>query len=328
MPLQPTLLLPPRYVSDAAKHIRGASSRVTFLSMILSDDPTSDELLDALADAAERGVVVEMAADIFTYAELGGFFFPSQYKTRQSRSSTRMGKRLQKSGVKFTWLGRSNATIFSGRTHLKMCIVDDIVYAFGGVNVYQSGIENNDYMFKVQDASLAEKLVAEYARLTRADAGDYAYRSHSFTHQNSSILIDGGIVGDSIIYRRACSLASEATNILFVSQYCPNGKLARILKSKKALLYFNQPSYAKGLNKIAISFAMFFTGLGTLYSRSRYLHSKYMIFTMPDGRKIALTGSHNFSGTGVLLGTREIALETEEPSTISQLEDFWKQHVA
>ena len=328
MSFTPTLLLPPRYVSDAAKHIRGASSRVTFLSMILSDDPTSDELIDALADAAERGIVVEMAADVFTYAELGGFFFPTQYKTRQSRSSTRMGKRLQRSGVKFTWLGRSNATIFSGRTHIKMCVVDDIVYAFGGVNLYQSGIENNDYMFKVKDAALAEKLVAEYARLTRADAGDYAYRSHSFTHQDSTILIDGGIVGDSIIYRRACALAAEASDVLFVSQYCPNGKLARILKSNKAQLYFNQPSNAKGFNKAAIRIAMFFTGLSTLYTRSRYLHSKFMIFTMPDGQKIALTGSHNFSGTGVLLGTREIALETQDPATIKQLEDFWKQHVA
>jgi phosphatidylserine/phosphatidylglycerophosphate/cardiolipin synthase-like enzyme len=74
------LLLPADYVSDAAAHIRRATHRVTFLSMILDDDPTSDELIDALSEAASRGITVEMAADVFTYAELGGFLFPTQYK--------------------------------------------------------------------------------------------------------------------------------------------------------------------------------------------------------------------------------------------------------
>jgi cardiolipin synthase len=73
---------------------------------------------------------------------------------------------------------------------------------------------------------------------------------------------------------------------------------------------------------------MFFSRLKTRYTRTRYLHAKFMIFTMADGRKVALTGSHNFSGTGVLLGTREMALQTEDPRIIEQLEEFWKQHVA
>lgn len=323
----PRLLLPTTYVSDAAKHIRSATKRVSFLSMILSDDVTSDELIDALADAAARGVTVEMAADVYTYAELGGFFFPTQLKTRQSRSSTRMGKRLIKSGVKFTWLGRSHTTIFSGRTHIKWCVVDDTVYSFGGVNLYKAGIENADYMFKINDAVLADKLIDEFHRLARADAGDYAYRSHSFKHNDDTVLIDGGIVGDSIIYRRACKLTAEASHTLLVSQYCPNGKLGRLLKAHNAELYFNPPLNADGLNRAVIRMGMFFSGLKTRYSRTRYLHAKFMIFTMPDGRKIALTGSHNFSSTGVLLGTREIALQTENPKIIKQLEDFYKEFV-
>lgn len=322
------LLLPVDYVSNAAEHIRRATRRVTFLSMILDDDATSDELIDALTSAAERGITVEMAADVFTYAELGGFLFPTQYKTKQSRSSTRMGKRLIKSGVKFTWLGRSNATIFSGRTHIKMCIVDDTVYTFGGVNLYRMGIENSDYMFKINDSELAQKLVDEYRRLTRADAGDYAYRSHSFLHGEDTVLIDGGIVGDSIIYRRACKLAAEASHVLFVSQYCPNGRLSRILKKTPSDLYFNPPTNAHGLNRAVIAIAMFSSRLKTNYTRTRYLHAKFMIFTMPDGRKIALSGSHNFSGTGVILGTREMALQTENPQIIKQLERFWKDYVA
>lgn len=328
MSQKPKLLLPTEYVSDAAHHIRQAKHRVSFLSMVLADDSASDELIDALAEAAERGVSVELAADMFTYAELGGFFFPTQYKTRQSRASTRMSKRFTKAGVKFTWLGRAHAMIFSGRTHIKWCIVDDTVYSFGGVNLYQKGIENNDYMFKVTDKDLADKLVDEFHRLARADAGNYAYRSHSFPYANHRVLIDGGLFGDSIIYRRACKLALEASHVLLVTQYCPTGKLSRILKNKHADLYFNTPEHASGLNRFVIRMGMLTTRLKSLYVHSRYLHAKFMILTMEDGRKIAITGSHNFSNAGVLLGTREVALQTDDPQIIDQLEAFYKEHIA
>jgi cardiolipin synthase A/B len=49
---------------------------------------------------------------------------------------------------------------------------------------------------------------------------------------------------------------------------------------------------------------------------------------MPSGEKIAITGSHNFSHSGVMFGTREIGLETSDPLVIDQLEQFHKTHVA
>lgn len=76
------------------------------------------------------------------------------------------------------------------------------------------------------------------------------------------------------------------------------------------------------LNSYAIRLGMFVSGHTTLYTGSRYLHAKCMIFDMKDGRRIAITGSHNFSNVGVALGTREIALQTENPEVISQLENF------
>jgi cardiolipin synthase len=320
----PKLMLPAEYVTDAAKHIRNAKSRVSFLSMVVADDSTTDELIDALAEAAERGVTVEVAADVFTYNELGGFIIPSRYRSKQKRATTRMSRQFRKSGVKFTWLGRSHSFIFSGRTHIKWCIVDDTIYSFGGVNLYQKGIENYDYMFRVTDEALATTLIDEYHRLTRADAGGYAYRSHSFMHGEDTILIDGGIFGDSIIYRRAYKLAKEAKRVIFVSQYCPTGRLSRVMKQTKTNLYFNQPTHAPNIHRLAIGLGMLITGNKTLYKKSRYLHAKFMLFYMSDGRKIALTGSHNLSNAGVLLGTREIALQTENPDVVRQLEAFVK----
>jgi hypothetical protein len=124
-------------------------------------------------------------------------------------------------------------------------------------------------------------------------------------------------------------LAEIAEKVVFVSQYCPTGKLARILKKHgKVKLYYNKPANAPGLNKFVIAFSAFVSGLKTSYRKKAYVHAKFIIFTMADGSKRAITGSHNFAYTGVLLGTREIALETGDSAIIDQLETFLHEKVA
>lgn len=324
----PELLLPADYIADVTKHIKLAKKRVCLLSMIVADDKTTNELVDSLSAAAERGVAVEFAADIFTYGELGGFLLPTRHRALQSRATSRLGRRMIKSGVNFTWLGRSNATIVNGRTHIKLCVVDNSVYTFGGINLYKAGIESTDYMFKINSQEMADMLSREYRQLITSDMKNRTYHSHSLAYNNDTILIDGGFIGDSIIYRRACKLAKEAESVTLVSQYCTSGKLSRILKKKKTKLYFNPPENATGINKTVIRVGMFLSGNQTLYKKPKYLHAKFMIFKMADGHKIALTGSHNFVNAGVLLGTREIALQTENPQIIKQLEDFLEKYIA
>jgi cardiolipin synthase len=325
MSSSPKLLLPVAYIRDATKHIRQAKSNISFVSLVVADDQKTANLIDALSETAKRGINVEVAADIFTYGDQSGFFWPTLRRLKQSRLIARMGKDLAKDGVRFTWLGKTSSLIYSGRTHIKWCVVDDTVYSFGGVNLSMGHIDNYDYMFKIKDHDLAIKLIDEHHRLIRADAGGYAYRSHSFKHGNGTVLIDGGLFGDSIIYRRACKLASEANKVIFVSQYCPSGKLSRLLKKTDSQLYFNPPLNAQAMDRFAIRMGMLFSRNKTLYSKPRYLHAKFMIMDMPDGRRVALTGSHNLSPVGGFLGTREIALETEDPKVLKQLDNFLKE---
>lgn len=325
----PKLLITADYIKEAIKAISTAKHRVMFMSLMFTDDDVTDEFVDALEAAAERGVRVQIAADVFTYGELGGHFLPFKFFTEKSRATTSTVRELSKKGITFNWLGRFSVTPISGRTHIKCLIVDDIAFSFGGVNLYGKDIlGNNDYMFVCKDARLADDLAHEFTQITKADHGHYTYRSHKFSYGKHLVLTDGGFQGDSIIYRRVCELAKDATDILLVSQYCPTGKLSRILKTKSARLYFNPPELAGPLNKMVISVGMFFSGHKTLYRKSRYLHAKFMIFTMPDGKKIAVSGSHNFVYGGVLLGTREIALETDDPKIVRQLEKFFETYVA
>lgn len=298
--------------------------------MVVADHDNTHALITELEAAAKRGVRVTVAGDVFTYGEVSGGFLPIRYYSPGVKNTNRMVKALRKAGVDFHWLGRGRATVFNGRTHSKWCIVDDTVFVFGGVNVYQEGIENVDYMFRLTDTGLADRLAQEQHRLQNAEKRTTNYPSVAIEHSSTNtVLIDGGIIGQSVIYRRACELAEQADHITFVSQYCPTGKLARILKRKqsKVKLYYNPPAHAKALNRFVITISQFLSGLKTSYRKKTYLHAKFIIFTMADGSKVALTGSHNFAYTGVLLGTREIALETKDPAVVAQLETFVKNSI-
>lgn len=322
------LISPSRYVNEAAEAIRHATERVYLLSMVIADHPNTRELLYEIEAAAKRGVEVRVSADIFTFGEVSGGFLPLRYYSPGAKDTNRMVRTLKKAGVHFFWLGRARMTLFNGRTHSKWCIVDDTIFSFGGVNLYEGGITNVDYMFRLKDARLADRLVEEQRRIENAERRSSNYPSVAYEFGDETVLIDGGFIGQSVIYRRALELTEQATHITFVSQYCPTGKLSRLLKKKDVLFYFNRPQQADGLNRIVLRIALLATGLKTLYENARYLHAKCIIFTMEDGSKVALTGSHNFAYTGVLLGTREVALETRDPAIIKQLETFIRKEVA
>ncbi len=325
----PKLLSPHEYIDEATKSIQQAKQHIAFVSMMVTDDKRTENFIDALAEAAKRGVKVEVAADIFTFGELSGHLRPMRYYSKSSKLTKGMAKKLHKAGASFTWVGRFSALPFTGRNHMKCLVVDDTVFSFGGVNMDADSLENTDYMFMVGDTQLALELRDDISRIIKADSRHFSYRSHEFSFgKQSKVLVDGGLQGDSIIYRRACQLAKEADEILFVSQYCPTSKLSRLMKQKKTRLYFNAPNRANTkLNHAIIGVNMFFSGNNSLYERKTYLHAKFMIFTMPGGKKVAITGSHNFTYIGALFGTREIALETEDTKIIKQLERFFEKEV-
>jgi cardiolipin synthase len=324
----PKLLLPLEYVEQATDHINRAKKHVSFLCMMVTNDAATDKLIDALAAAAERGVDVQVAADTFTYGELGGHFIPLKYYTKKTRTVTKMSRELIQAGVRFTWLGRFSTLPFTGRTHSKCLIVDDTVYSFGGVNLYDESLSYTDYMFEYKDPLLALELRDEIARLVKADGSNFAYRSHEFSiGKHGKVLVDGGFQGDSIIYRRAVQLVRKSEHVLFVSQYCPAGRLSRALRKTNAELYFNQPNNASFWNKLIIGTNMALSGQKTRYSRDNYLHAKFMIFTLKNGDKVAITGSHNFVPGSVIFGTRELALETTDKKVIRQLESFFETYI-
>lgn len=321
------LLLPQEYIADATQRIHDATHRVRVIALTIADETETAALLDALVAAARRGVDVHVAADTFTYADVAGRFVPKRYLTKRRRASMDMATKLTDAGATFDWLGQEGGLPWRGRTHTKFCVVDDTVYSFGGVNLDDRGATNGDYMLRITDHRLAEDLVRVYARTRHANSFFSGFRSSSLTYGTDHVLVDGGIPGDSIIYRRALKYARKSTRVVLVSQYCPTGELGKIVESKSHEMWFNPPRNASLFNRLLITVSMAVTRHHTLYRKSQYLHAKVMVFYLKSGKRVAITGSHNFVRGGVTLGTREIALQTKNPQVIDQIEAFIEQRV-
>lgn len=328
--IHPILIPSEQYILDLTARIATAKTRIAIVTTILhNDSERMDILIDSLCAAAQRGVAVSMCVDSFTYLEPNG---PWRHllkdQSAQGYRAIQTERRLKAAGVKYRWLGKGANFGVMGRTHTKWSVIDDTVYSFGGVNLYEMGASNTDYMFKLTNTHIADIMMEHHEQLIQADRANRAGRNRTVTINNQSrILFDGGIPFHSGIYVRAIELAKQAKSVLFVSQYCPTGRLARILRAKNSRLYFNHWEAASALNTLVIRAGMRSSKFTTLYERDPYLHAKFIIFTMPTGEKIALTGSHNFQTGGVILGTRELCMETTSPQIISELESFFNRYI-
>lgn len=323
------LLTTSQYIDDASHAIARSKKRVIAMTLCISRETETQAFMDSLVIAAKKGVDVQVAADTFTFSEFGGYFNPLKKWAVRSREAKKLANTLRKNGVSFRWLGGNHRiNPFARVTHVKWTIVDDTVYCFGGVNMYGRGARNIDYMFKTKDKTLADILANEHSKIIKTDREPTDYSGFYKQLGYGKLLIDSGEKNESMIYERAVELAKQAESVLFVSQYCPTGKLAKILLRKKATIYYNQPKNAHRWTKLMLRFSRLTTGLKSRYKKPTYLHAKFIIFTMNDGSKVALTGSHNFSYTGVRFGTREVELETTDKKVIKQLEEFYKASIS
>lgn len=330
-PLHAHLVPAPRVAHELTRRIAKATQRVAIVVTTFHNDSVAmHRLVDALCAASLRGVAVSVCVDSYTYTEPKEFLLraPKRHPTR-AYNALKTERTLKRAGVQFHWLGRASNVGFAGRTHTKWIIIDDWVYSFGGVNLDTASFAHTDYLLRSHSQRLADQLFREHQRLLTADRANHATRSRTLIQDaHTRILVDGGLVGDSVIYRRACRLARNATSIIVVSQYCPTGKFNRILKRKRAKLYFNHWRHATWMNKFMIRFGMLSARQRTRYHQRQYLHAKFILFTMPDGREIVLSGSHNFMFSSVMIGTREVALETSEPQIVRQVKQFFLGTIA
>jgi hypothetical protein len=63
------------------------------------------------------------------------------------------------------------------------------------------------------------------------------------------------------------------------------------------------------------------------YKGEKMIHAKAMLLEMPSGRKVVLSGSHNFNYRGVSFGTQEICLYSTNKKLWDDLQAFIRRRV-
>ncbi len=313
------------------RDIKSAKKRILIVTTTLRNDCSEmEDLITALEQAALRGVAVSVMADSLSYTEIRGSIFNIKKQQLRGLRALQLERRLKKSGVDFRWLGHDASVGFIGRTHCKWLIIDDITYSFGGVNLDAISFQNVDYLLRIKRRQLADFIAEAHENIIARDKVRGGVRNLSLTShdETTTIFIDGGMPFNSIIYKRATELAKTAKHITLVSQYCPTGKLMRLIQRCPSYkIYFNKIKNATLLNSILLSLG-WRHGAKNCYHRDVYLHAKFILYTMQDDTTVALLGSHNFMHGSGLVGTREIIMETTDPHVISLLSDFTKKQVA
>ncbi len=320
------LLEADKYYESLLKHVPRARKRIVIAAMALLWGERTAPIFIMLEDALKRGVQVTILLDNYTkLTPFLGLKPPSSGKDRLQQTFRTLEK-LSAGGAKVHCFGKIGLIPHKGRCHVKVAVVDNVSYSFGGVNFYDEMFDRADYMLKSDSPELADCLDELVGRIihNRPPLADGEVKLNRDTH----ILFDGGRPKTSLIYERACELASQAEKITLATGIMPSGELARLMNETSSTLYTNRPENMLTLEGINQAFDQQKYRLRNAYNRDGPVHCKAALFEMPDGRRSLLTGSHNFSYRGVSFGTQEIALHSKDPELWDQIRLFVNRRLA
>ncbi|HEY5806034.1 MAG TPA: phospholipase D-like domain-containing protein [Candidatus Saccharimonadales bacterium] len=315
------------YYQKLLTEVPKAKKRIVIAAMVVLWGERTAPIFIMLQDALKRGVEVTILVDNFTrMTRLLGLKSTSSAGKERVRQTFRTLENLSAQGAKVCNFGKIGFPPQKGRCHVKVSIVDDTSFAFGGVNFNDESLDNIDYMLLRKDSEIAdclEQLVKKICT-TRPPLTDGEVE----LNKDIAVLFDGGRPGRSLIYERACELAAQAQRIYFAGQMTPSGQLARLLRETDSTIYFNRPEQMAPLESIAQAFDQQKYRVENAYTGTEYIHAKLILFEMPGGRKALLSGSHNFSYRGVSFGTQEICLYSKNASLWTKLHDYVQKHIA
>lgn len=302
-----------------------AKKRIVLAAMLVVWGERTAPLFAMLGEALARGVQVTILLDTFTKLTYLNGLEPVSTRSKRIKQTFASLKELAQKGAKVYTVGKINFPPHKERCHVKISVVDNRSFSFGGVNFYDQGFKLHDYMLESSSPEMADCLAQLVTKIgiKGRPLNDGVVQLTPTTH----ILFDGGRKKHSIIYERAVELAAQATRALYVSQMAPSGQLAARLNKINTTFYFNRPEQMNVPEAWAQAFDQQRYRTTNSHEGKNLIHAKYILFELVDGSKKLLSGSHNFSYRGVSYGTQEIALETSDEVLWNQLQAFTKAHI-
>lgn len=238
-------------------------------------------------------------------------------------------RRLSYGGVFITFLNPPTKIEkifpFTGRSHIKMYMVDDTVY-LGGINIGDNSFKGIDFVVKYQNSEVAEALAYQF------EHGEEVEEDYQRDFANGDqLIVDAGDKGKSSILDRALEMVGNATDsVRAISFFTPDGRYAKALSeaSKRGIdVEVIRPEADWGINPFS---AIDMKNRMQIKMRKMYIpfidtpqsiHAKLLI--VDDS--VAIFGSHNFMESGVRAGTEEIAMRTQNSEIVQGLLNFYSK---
>ncbi len=301
-----------------------AKTRIVIAAMGVLWGEKTDKIFYELEQALQRSVQIHVLLDVYTKFAATKPGQPRSMRLRYKKTVLLL-EALQQKGARISAVGKLGFNPFKGRRHVKITVIDDHCFSFGGVNFTDEGFANSDYMLYAKNPDLAECLQQLVTRI--ADPVRALPDAEVPLSNGQSILFDGGEPGHSIIYDRALLLTAKAKKVWYVSQYTPNNKLVRALQQSDTTFFFNQPEVMEVPANWGQAFDQQRFRITNSYTGTEYIHAKFILFELKDGQKALISGSNNFNYRGVAFGTQEIALYSTDTKLWQQLHSFTKEHI-
>lgn len=327
------LLPAAQYYHELAAALAKAKRRIAIHAMLVAWTPGMDQLVPLIRAAQKRGVSVDIVGDYYTriYLSLWSPFSRKAGEAGTWQRTKTINDKLAANGATVSYIGKIKPlNPFAGRCHSKITVVDDRIFSFGGVNFgdqdLRGDMPNLDFMLSARDKALADYL-HQLVRTMGQDTGVLPDYQHAIDPQ-TTVLFDGGKPSESIIYDTVCRIAANATSLYYVSQWPPSGRLGYIVAQKQSACYFNrvgQGNFPHNLQSLVGKIR--YPSLNR-YTKTPYLHAKFLLAQDADGSKHLITGSNNFSWSGVQFGTKEVAIYSTNEELWQALYEYLENTIA
>lgn len=220
---------------------------------------------------------------------------------------------------------------YANRNHIKGHVIDDVV-ALAGPNLLDGATAKYDFLLVTENKILADwwDAFTAYESQHGVPPSDEDYIVP--IDDESHILVDVGTRGESIIYDTACDLleADDVQKVCYVNQLFPTGRILQVLQDVQSRLgveavevvtshyeQFRQPARSSQRARQKNAGLTFYTAKETMP-----VHTKTLLVTKKSGEQVAIITSNNLDERGVMYGTAETALVTQNTATITNIREY------
>lgn len=324
------VIRPTEFLDDFRKEVSTAKDRVWVRVMLMEQGVVIGSITHVMRQAAERGIDVRLLVDNFSLMKPAKDPYGAKV---QQRFNEEMFRGLEEAGVKVGFTnppGRVGKFVpFIGRSHEKIKIVDNTAW-MGGLNFGEDNFRSGDFEVKITKPEIVEALAGEFLRTTKERSReDYEVPCD----EESSLLVDIGKRGRSLILERAIDLVNHAESVVENLRYfIPGGRFLDALQAARNRGVKVDVVVADPQRITDRPFQILDKALGVVMKVKSikgkvpvsyypgWLHAKLLVV---DGRTV-LFGSHNLSPVDVMAGTSEMDLLSRNTTLVNNLEDFFQ----